>query len=120
MEQAYAGALIRLIEQGASPKDAVAAVAKALRARGREALLPRVSKAFERLAARTAARTQTRITVAQKEDAAHAQKAAGVSHAEVVVDDSLIGGWRIEKEGMLVDDSYKRHLLDMYYRATRA
>lgn len=111
---------MRLIEQGTSPKDAVNAVVTTLRARGREALIPRVGRAFERLAARTAERTQVRITVARSEDAAHAQKAAGVPHAKVSVDDSLIGGWRIEKEGMLTDDSYKRHLLDIYHRATRA
>lgn len=110
---------MRLIEQGTSPKDAVGAVTKALRARGREALVPRVGRAFERLATRAVERTQTRIMVARTEDAVHAQKAAGVSHAKVTVDESLIGGWRIEKEGMLSDDSYKRHLLDIYHRATR-
>lgn len=120
MEQAYAGALMRMIEQGTSPKEAVHAIREALRARGRDGLLPRVGRAFERLAHRAAAKGETRITVASHADAAAAQHAAGVKHAIVKEDATLIGGWRIEKDGTLVDDSYKRHLLDIYHRATRA
>jgi F0F1-type ATP synthase delta subunit len=120
MEQEYASVLVRLVESGKTPKEAVAALVAVLKRHGREALLPRVARAFERTASRAALRTQTRITVARAADAAAAQQAAGATDAHVTVDDSLIGGWRLEQNGILTDNSYKRHLLDIYHRATRA
>ena len=120
MEHAYAGALIRLVDGGMSPKDAVAAIAKVLRTRGRLALLPRVGRAFARMSAQGVAKSQSRITVARTEDAETARKASGLVNASIHVDDSLIGGWRIEHGDTLVDVSYKKHLLTMYNRATRA
>ncbi len=120
MEQSYAHALMRLVENGKSPKDAVASIVKVLHSRGRDSLLSRVGRAFERLASRSALRGVTRITVARAEDAARAREVAGVSEASVRIDDSLIGGWRIEKSDTLLDASYKKHLLQMYNRATRA
>lgn len=120
MEQEYANVLVRLVESGKTPKEAVAVLADVLKKRGRASLLPRIARAFERAASRALLRSQTRITVARAEDAHAAQKAAGVTDAHVTVDDSLIGGWRLEQGGILTDNSYKRHLLDIYHRAIRA
>ena len=120
MEQSYAHALMRLVENGKSPKDAVASIVKVLHSRGRDSLLSRVGRAFERLATRHTQRNTARITVAYAKDAGLARKAANISEADVHIDDSLIGGWRIEKSDTLLDASYKKHLLQMYNRATRA
>ena len=38
---------------------------------------------------------------------------------DVALDDSLIGGWRLEGRGNLVDASFKKSLLDMYNRTTQ-
>lgn len=120
MEQSYAHALMRLVESGKSPSDAVASIVKALHSRGRDSLLPRVGRAFERLATRHTQKNIARITVAHAEDAGLARKSANISEADVHIDDSLIGGWRILKNEMLTDASYKKHLLQIYNRATRA
>lgn len=120
MEQKYAAALMHLVENGTNPSDAVAAIAKALEARGRTGLLSRVGRAFERLAEKRAARERTVVAVAREADAAHARAVSGAPDAQIRVDDTLIGGWRLEKGDTLVDASYKTHLLNIYHRATRA
>ena len=38
---------------------------------------------------------------------------------KVRVDDSLIGGWRLEGRERLIDASYKELLLSIYNRATQ-
>lgn len=120
MEQTYAHALMRLTAKGISPSDAVASIASALRARGRIALLPRVGRAYARLTARFAQKNTTRIAVARTEDSVMALKVASASEATINIDDSLIGGWRIEQADTLRDASYKKYLLEIYNRATRA
>ncbi len=120
MEQKYAHALRKLAEGGIAPQDAVAAVARALEARGRGGLLSRVGKAFARLAVRAARRKRKTLIVARESDAAAARAASGFAEAETIIDDSLIGGWRLEEGDTLTDASYKKYLLDMYNRATRA
>jgi F0F1-type ATP synthase delta subunit len=57
------------------------------------------------------------VYVARKEDAKQAPQAA---HARVIIDDSLIGGWRMVNGNTLIDASYKKQLLDMYRGATRS
>jgi len=37
-----------------------------------------------------------------------------------VVDESLIGGWRLEGKETLVDASYKRELLELFNRSVNA
>ncbi len=41
-------------------------------------------------------------------------------HIETRVDETLIGGWRLEGREHLIDASYKHYLLDMYNRAVGA
>lgn len=120
MEKEYASVLMRLVEGGKTPAEAVELLVKALTVRGRQALVPRVARAFKRLAASAERRFQARLTVARAADADAAAHQAGIKDAAVSVDDTLIGGWRLEQGGMLTDNSYKRHLLDIYHRATRA
>ncbi|MEN9561679.1 MAG: hypothetical protein RIQ56_952 [Candidatus Parcubacteria bacterium] len=118
MERNYAMALWKSIERGNNPKAAVSALIQSLQTHGRSALLPRVIAAFKRVSERELRRNETRVLVADQKDALDAMKAAGVSQAEVCVDASLIGGWRIERSETLIDASYKKMLLDMYNRAT--
>lgn len=120
MENGYAGALMRLIEKGVSPKEAVGSIERALRLRGRVLLLPRVGRAFARMSAQKVTKSQSLITVARAEDEEVARKASGFTEAVVHIDPSIIGGWRAERADTLVDASYKKHLLAIYNRATRA
>jgi F0F1-type ATP synthase delta subunit len=128
MEQAYAQALWQMVEKGKTPQEAVGALKKLLDVRGRAALLPRIAKAFRRLAAREAGRNNFTLTVAREKDAKSALRAVEKVLTELkiadvdvceVVDESLIGGWRLEGRGVLIDNSWKKALLSIYNRVTQ-
>ena len=119
MEKLYAQALWKAIENGRSPKEAIESLAKILKRQGRIDLMSKIAKAFARLAEANRSRG-ARIYVAQRHDAVHAMKAAGVEKADICVDESLIGGWRLEGAGQLVDRSFKKYLLDIYNESLTA
>ena len=128
MEHAYAEALWRIIEKGTDPKHAVQSLREELEKRGRSRLLPHIAKAFARLAERKARKNDPVLTVAREKDVHKAREAAKkvleqLKHPphdlKTRVDESLIGGWRLEGRGALVDASYKKQLLDLYDRATK-
>jgi F0F1-type ATP synthase delta subunit len=116
METAYARALWNLIANGMKHADAVKAIALSLEAKGRGALMGKVARAFERIASRETMRSQTVLFVAKEADAKKAMLESKVADADVVVDSSLIGGWRLMTADTLVDASWKKHLLSMYNR----
>lgn len=127
MEAAYAQALWTTIANGAEPQAAVRALHAQLQQSGRCALMPRIARALERLAAREHTRSAITLTVADRshEHAAHkealaalAQTGIEATHIATHVDHSLIGGWRIEGRERLIDASYKKQLLDMYRLTT--
>ena len=130
METAYAQALWKMIDKGMQPAKAVEALHKVLVARGRATLMPRIAKAFERIFAREMSRSGMTLTVAHHKDEHHAKAASRKAleamkvewpkHLHVKVDDSLIGGWRIEGAGELIDASFKKQLLEIYSKATAA
>lgn len=110
------------------PQKAVHALREALAKRGREALMPRIARAFGRVAKREMAKTGYTLSVAHGTDEAHARSAAkkalesmraAQGHIEVRTDDTLIGGWRLEGADKLVDASYKKYLLDIYSATTK-
>lgn len=136
MENAYAQALWKMVAEGMSPSKAVHALRDLLDRDGREALLPRIGKAFARIAEREAHKNDIILTVAREHDAPRAKKEAkealsalGLESSDLPadeaglktrVDDSLIGGWRLEGKEHLVDASYKHQLLELYNRAVSA
>ncbi len=122
MEHAYAQALYRAIQNGLEPKKAIAALTERLQRESREALIPRVARAFSRIAQRESAKGATRVYVAHEKDTnaaleATARYTKAIKH-DVHVDKTLIGGWRIEAGDTLVDNSFKKHLLDIFNRVT--
>jgi len=128
METAYAQALWHLLEKGISPKKAVGALHEGLVSRGRQALMPRIARAFARIAARDEKRNGMVLSITREKDERSAKRAVKAILAElevspsdvaVKVDTSLIGGWRFEGREMLVDASWKKHLLSIYNRATQ-
>lgn len=129
MENAYAQALWKMVEGGMTPLKAVAAIKETLAAHGRTALLPRIARAFARLAEREARKSDVVLTIADEKDEKGAKKAAqeiltklGLESEglKTRVDDTVIGGWRLEGKGLLVDHSYKQRLLSMYTRVVSA
>ena len=132
MEEAYAQALWKIIEggpgrAGTPAKKAVELLHQSLVARGRQGLFPKIARAFERLAARKRMGSGITLTVAREKDLLWAHHQAkevldsmAAKHADIKeeIDVSLIGGWRVEGQGTLLDESFKRDLLDMYKMIT--
>ncbi|MBI2612747.1 F0F1 ATP synthase subunit delta [Candidatus Kaiserbacteria bacterium] len=128
MEHAYAQALWEMVEGGAKPKEAVSKLLATLKLHGREALMPRIARAFARIAARESAKKSVTLTIADEKHAAAAKRTAkealhelGIDTEDLAIqaDDSLIGGWRLEGRERLHDASYKKSLLSIYNRATQ-
>lgn len=117
MEQAYAQALWKAVEGGKSPKEAVHAVHAMLVRQGRVGLMPRIERALKRIAAREAA-ARPKLFVAREKDAKLALEKSGLDESDVFIDESLIGGWRLESLDKLVDNSYKSRLLEIYSSVT--
>ena len=129
METAYAQALWNMVSAGTAPTKAVHSLTEILKTHGREALLPRIGRAFARIAERESKRTSITLTIAREKDeraAKHAVKdtlsqlAVDSKDVQIVVDESLIGGWRLEGKETLVDASYKRELLELFNRSVNA
>jgi len=128
MQEAYAQALWKVIEKGMQPGKAIAALKKSLEHSNRSSLLPKIAREFARLAARQGRKNTMTLSIARKKDVAHAIKAAqtiiaeqGIGETDLceTIDETLIGGWRLEGRGLLVDQSWKKSLLSMYNRATQ-
>jgi F0F1-type ATP synthase delta subunit len=128
MEHTYAQALWNMIEEGTAPSKALRALRDSLKENGRESLLPRIGRAFARIAERETRRSDMVLTVAREKD----ERKVRTQVKEVIaklgidgkdlktrIDDTLIGGWRLEGRGHLVDASFKKQLLTMYNRTTQ-
>lgn len=127
MEEGYAQALWKVIQAGTPAHKAVHALTETLKSHGRIALSPRIAKAFARIAQRESERSTIVLTVAREKDERHAHTEAKKALAEMgievkdlktEVDDTVIGGWRLEGRGILVDASHKKQLLDIFSSVT--
>lgn len=125
METAYAQALWKMVEDGMEPKKAVHALHAELTKTGRASLMRRILRAFERIAERELRKEQATLTVAREHDERHAKSAVKEVLAELeveskdlktLIDDTIIGGWRLEAKGTLIDRSYKKQLMELYNR----
>ncbi len=128
MENAYAQALLRLLSKGVSPTDAVASVRKSLERTGRIMLIPKIGRAFAQAAERAREKSRMTVSVAHAGDRDVAEKEIRAVLSELsvsakdlvtIVDESLIGGWRLEGREVLVDASFKKQLLTLYNRTTQ-
>ena len=117
MENAYAQALWKSVQRGKEPKEAVSALVQSLKAQSRFELLPRIQRAFKRLVA-AEKNSHSRIFVAQEKVTKDALAKSGMHDADVRVDHTLIGGWRMETRDTLLDHSFKKHLLSIYSNVT--
>lgn len=122
MENGYAQALYKAITGGIAPKKAIEALHAQLVRENRAGLMPHIARAFARVAQREHAKDRSVLFVAREHDASHAAHEAGkyaeMKDHDTVVDSTLIGGWRLEHKDVLVDNSYKAHLLDIFNRVT--
>lgn len=120
MEKVYAEAINNVVAKGAKEEAVFESLKSHLSATGRVKLLPRILYELRALSARKGKVAAT-VEVARESDAAAAlkeAKEAGIDADAAVVNDSLITGWRAKKEGVLIDRSGKRALIDLYRRIT--
>ena len=120
MEKQYAFALWRSIEKGETPKKAVQNLISLLERDGKTPLLPKIVSALKRIAESHSRTTIAKLFVAREKDAKHAKAESGEHDAEIIVDETLIGGWRLEKGDTLVDASHKQQLLTLYQTLSNA
>lgn len=129
MEQHYAQALWQMVKGGMAPHKAVSQLKDLLEKQGRLALFPRIARACARIAEKEGKTSTMVLTVAREKDERHAKTAAkevlatltaDAGDLETQVDDSIIGGWRLEGRSILVDHSHKSRLLALYNRVVNA
>ena len=93
-----------------------------LKKRGHESLYPSIVRVFVSLSARETD-VAASVSVAKKDDIARYKeeiletaRAMGLSGVTLnqKVDETLVGGFRVESEDQVVDKSYKRSLIELY------
>lgn len=115
----YADALARIGDSVPADK-AVAGLMKALAAKGRTKLLPAILAELKAKEGRKLATTSL-VEVAkegEKTKALAAAKKEGIEAASAVVNPALLSGWRARGNGLLVDRSGKKNLVDLYRKIT--
>jgi len=122
--RAYAHALLRATE-GVSDEEGERIVERLLGLlprRGHRELLPRIVREYERLARAFARRDKPVMRVARAGEGAalrsraarHLQSWGAKDTPTEEVDETLVGGYRLEYRGNVADASYKRMLIDLY------
>lgn len=106
---------VRTIAARHSPSEAAHMLRTALMQRGRQKLMARIVRALIREQERVEAAVPT-VVVAKASDAPRAKKESGLHAPRVVVDATIIGGWRAYTQNTLTDASFKSHLKDIYNR----
>lgn len=127
----YAEALHRALK-GKNESDAgriIARFSDVVSARGHSGLLTRIAQEFQSIAHRAHAQQKVLVVTAHEKGRArgmfayeHYRKEGVISPeavSEEAVDDSIVGGYQLRGKHMLVDQSYKRLLADLYKNITR-
>ena len=117
---AYAKAMMSLSKEGQDADSIVKGLVSSLKARGALALLPKILSTYTNLVAQKGSEEPI-VAVARSADAKEAIEQSGApKDAKVVVDERLIGGYRLEQGGKLMDNTFKAKLLQIYRNATKA
>ncbi|MBA3789116.1 F0F1 ATP synthase subunit delta [Patescibacteria group bacterium] len=123
MTNLYAQALWTASQQeGADAKKLVKNLTEHLKEQGRLKLLPSILADLKRLDARNT-KLAASVEVAHEREAPTALKEAvarGIHAEKAHVNVSLIKGWRASGQGMLIDASAKRELIELYRSITTA
>ncbi len=126
MKHAYVTALVEKILSGTPVEEALARTKATLAAHGHSRLWSQVLKAAARLLEAKLKSHVPQVTLAKEGSASEAAIAAalakiGASASEYrrTVDSTLIGGMTARFKGMVLDQSHKRVLVDLYRRITK-
>lgn len=110
----YAHALLSVLTRGGNAQEASTSLKRILERSGKMTLAPRIAASLGRIARGHAHAKSDVLVVARPADTDAARTASNAPTAQVVVDPSIVGGWRRLSLGELRDNSYKRHLLALY------
>lgn len=121
----YAHALYSSLASASSKEEALERVDEliaVLERNGKRKALPSILRELERLHAQSHAQKPT-LVVANEASTATAKVELGTHiakdvHADITVDDNLVGGWRYSDNDTLIDASYKTALLNLYRKVT--
>jgi F0F1-type ATP synthase delta subunit len=117
----YSVGVLELIQEGMSPETALEKLRAMLSSRGHERLYPKILRELLTEATHAQSRSTATLTVARKDDS-HAlqtdiEKALhtlGATEHNVVVDETITGGFIAEAKEHRIDQSYKKSLLTLY------
>lgn len=93
-----------------------------LEAKNEKSILKDVMKHVQKIDERAKAGTPTTLVVRDQEDAEKYRKIVESEHAdlfdfsaiETIIDENIVGGYQIMSETKMIDNSYKRKLIEMY------
>ena len=122
MQKTYAPAIERLLSKGVKEDALMKNLIAHLKERGRLKLLPAILRSLMVTQIRNTV-TGATVEVARSKDASKALSEAashGITAEKAVVNESLLSGWRGRAKGVLVDQSGKRALTDIYQRVVQA
>ena len=121
MEKEYAHAVATMSRrEGADEAAIVSGLMRELRLSGRSKMLPGILRELRTLEAREQRLAPVLEVATSRDEAAgrEAMKKEGIEIEKVVVNPSLIQGWRVRANGLLWDQSAKRALTDIYKKIT--
>ncbi|HEX5774872.1 MAG TPA: hypothetical protein VFY28_02860 [Candidatus Paceibacterota bacterium] len=116
MEKVYANALISALRKGKDEKELVGGLIAHLKDVGRMKILPNILRELKNASARRKT-LLPQLEVAnegEKSGAVKEAKDAGIDGAAISVNPALIRGWRGRANGILVDRSGKKALIELY------
>jgi F0F1-type ATP synthase delta subunit len=125
LEAGYAHALYELQKgQGLSADAAVSKLMKVLKGKGHVKLLPRIVAEFEKILDMGRNEDTITMTCAKEQDFKKYGEelkehlgTTGSDFTKEVVDDTIIGGFILQKGEIIIDGSYKKKLLLLYQNA---
>ncbi len=113
----YAKALLELIvQEPENYKQHLAALQDLLKRKGKEKLLPKISKELLKLLEKHSRRLP-KVIIAKDKDLQKAKEKAealGAKDANVFKNPNIVGGYIIKTRNFVYDASYRKYLLDLY------
>jgi F0F1-type ATP synthase delta subunit len=125
MHDLYVTAVVESLKAGHKPSEVFLGLKSVLARRGHERLLPRIVRTLEREALRRTGAGTATLTVAKASDADSAVvqsllKEMSVGETPmVVIDETIIGGWKLRSGDTEIDATYKTTLINLYHTITK-
>ena len=116
----FAQALKMVVDKGLDANTAFDNLLKLLKKKGAISILPKILKEFKKILEIQAIQKPT-LSVSTEDAFKQTLSKLNLKESEVnkKIDETLIGGYKFEENGILTDHSYKKALLDLYRNITK-